>query len=68
MTSFDHLNFITNNIRGIQSIKKRLKLIEYFTSKIMTQGILFLQETHSSSDEKQNWRDNFGSNTFFSHG
>ena len=29
---------------------------------------MFLQETHSSSDDEQKWRDNFGGNTFFSHG
>ena len=67
MTSFDNLSFITNNVKGIQSMKKRLKLIEYFKSKITTHGILFLQETHSSSDDQQKWRDNFGGNTFFSH-
>ena len=49
-------------------MKKRLKLIEHFKSKIMTHGILFLQETHSSSDDEQKWRDNFGGNTVFSHG
>ena len=51
MTSFDNLSFITNNVKGIQSLKKRLKLIEYFKSKITTHGILFLQETQSSSDD-----------------
>ena len=67
MTSFDNLSFITNNVKRIKSIKKRLKLIEYFKSIITTNGILFLQETHSSSDDEQKWRDNFGGNTFFSH-
>ena len=68
MTSFDNLSFITNNVKRIQSIKKRLKLIGYFKSKITTHGILFLHETHSSSNDEQKWRDNFGGNTFFSHG
>ena len=67
MTSFNNFSFITNNVKRIQSIKKRLKLIEYFESKITTHGMLFLQETHSSSDDEQKWRDNFGGNTFFSH-
>ena len=67
MTSFDNLSFITNNVKGIQSMKKRLKLIEYFKSKIMKHRILFLQETHCNSDDEQKWRDNFGGNTFFSH-
>ena len=49
-------------------MKKRLKLTEYFNSKITTNGILFLQETHSGSDDEKKWRENFGDNTFFSHG
>ena len=65
MTFFDNLSFITNSVKGIQSLKKGLKLIEYFKSKITTHGILFLQETHSSSDEGQKCQDNFGGNTFF---
>ena len=52
MASFDNLSFITHTVKGIQSMKKKLKLIEYFKSKITTHGILFLQETHSSSDDK----------------
>ena len=62
------MSFITNNVKRIQSIKKRLKLIEYFKSKITTHGILFLQKTHPSRDDEQRWRNNFGRNTFFSHG
>ena len=34
----------------------------------MIYRILFLQETHSISDGKQNQRDNSGDNTLFSHG
>ena len=67
MTSFDNLSFITNNFKGVQSIKKRLKLIEYFKSKITTHGILFLRETYSSSEGEQKWQDDFGGNTFFAH-
>ena len=32
--SNNKLSFITNNVKGIQSLKKRLKLIQYFKSKI----------------------------------
>ena len=53
MTYFDNLSFITNNVKGIQCPKIRLKLIEYCKSKITTHRILFLQETHSSSDNEQ---------------
>ena len=58
MTSFDNLSFITNNVKGIQSLKKRLKVIEHLKSKTRTHGILFLQEIHPSSDDQQKCRDN----------
>ena len=54
-------------LKEFNVLKKRLKLIEYFKNKITTNGILFLQETHSSSDDQQKWRDNFGGNAFFSY-
>ena len=39
--------FVTNNVKGLQSSKKRLKLIEYLKNKLESNGVLFLQETHS---------------------
>ena len=47
------LSFITNNVKGLQSYKKILKLIQYFKEKIGLTGVLFLQETHSSSKSEQ---------------
>ena len=49
-------------------LKEILKLIEYFKIKITRDRILFLQETHSSSEDEQKWQDNFNGNIFFSHG
>ena len=46
-------SFITNNFKGMQSSKKRLKLMQYFKDKIGSTGVLFLQETHSDSKVKQ---------------
>ena len=43
MLSNNKLSFITNNVKGIQSLKKRLKLIQYFKSKIGSCGLLFKQ-------------------------
>ena len=43
------VSFITNNVKGMQSSKKRLKLMQYFKYKIGSTGVLFLQETHSDS-------------------
>ena len=53
------LSFITNNVKGIQSSKKRLKLIEYFQDKIGSTGVLFLQETHFNSKIEQKWIEDF---------
>ena len=62
------LSFITNNVKGIQSYKKRLKLIQYFKEKIGSTRVLFLQETHSSSKVEQKWSEDFKGHVFFSHG
>ena len=68
MLSNNKLSFITNNVRGIQSLKKRLKLIQYCKSKIRPCGLLFLQETHSNSKVEQKWKEDFHGKVFFSHG
>ena len=63
-----NLNFLSNNVNGLNSSKKRIKMFEYFREKIANNGILFLQETHSSHDTVINWRDDFKGELFFSHG
>ena len=60
------LSFISNNVKGIQWPKKRLKLIQYFKDKIRSTGVLFLQETHSDSKVKQKWKGDFKGQVFFS--
>ena len=62
------LSFITNNVKGIQPSKKRLKLIQYFKDKIGSTEVLFLQETHSNSKMEQKWKEDFKGQVFFSHG
>ena len=53
-----NFKFLSNNVKGLQSTKKRLKLFNFLKNKIGPTGILFLQETHSSV-EKENWIDDF---------
>ena len=53
------LSLITNNVKGIQSSKKRLKLMQYFKDKIGSTGLLFLQETHSDCKVEQKWKEDF---------
>ena len=62
------LNFLSNNVIGLKSSKKHLKMFEYFREKISNNGIIFLQETHSSEDTFNNWQNDFRGEAFFSHG
>ena len=50
------LSSIANNVKGIQSSKKRLKLIQYFKDKTVLTGVLFLQKTHSNGKIEQKMR------------
>ena len=59
MLSNNKLSFVTNNIKGIQSLKKKLKLIQYYQSKIEPCGLLFLQETHSKRKVEEKWKEDF---------
>ena len=60
-----NFNFITNNVKGLQLSKKRLKLFEYFRDKLSSNGILFLQETHSTINNELKWKDEFKGALFF---
>ena len=62
------LIFISKKVKGLQSSKKRLKLIQYFKDKIGSTGVLFLQETNSNSKIEQKWIEDFKGQVFFSHG
>ena len=65
----DCLNFwlFIKKRKGVQSLKKRLTLIQNFKSKIGPCGLLFLQETHSNSKVEQKWKEDFHDKDFFSH-
>ena len=47
-------NFISNNVKGILSSEKRLKIFEYLKNNIHYKGFALLQESHSlTQDEKK---------------
>ena len=64
----NQLIYLSNNVNGPLSSKKRIKIFEYFKDKVGNNGIVFLQETHSPEDTFNEWRDNFKGQIFFSHG
>ena len=43
----NYIQFISNNVKGLQSLEKRIKVFEYLKNCISNNGFLFLQETHS---------------------
>ena len=61
------LSSITNIVKGIPSYKKRLKLMQYFKEKLGSTGVLFIQETRSSSKVEQKWKEDFKGHAFFSY-
>ena len=60
-------NLISNNVKGLQSYKKRLKIFKYLKNKSGPNGILFLQETHSTKENEIRWIDDFNSQIHYSH-
>ena len=58
------MSFITNIVEGIQSFKKRLKLIQFFKNKTGSTGVLFLQQTHSHIGVEQIWKEDFKDQDF----
>ena len=62
----NQINMISNNVNGIQSSKQKLKMIQYL-KKVIPQGILFFQKTHSTESNEVSWTDEFNTILFFSH-
>ena len=62
------LNFISNNVKGLQNSMKHIKIFEYLKNKVTSDCFIFLQETHSNKDSEKTWSDEFKGQFFFSHG
>ena len=62
------INFITNNIKGTQNNSKQLSVVEYFRNKLGNKEILFLQQTHSTFNDENIWKNGFNEPVFYSHG
>ena len=68
MNNANCLTFLTNDIKGIQNNSKRLSVVEHFRNKLSNNGILFLQETHSTFNDENIWKNDFNVPVFYSHG
>ena len=61
-------NFISDNVKGIRSSEKRLKIFEYLKNNIHHNSFVFLQETQSLTQDKKKWKDDFKDPLFFLYG
>ena len=61
----DNINFLSNNVKGISSTNKRIKLFEYLKKYVAPNGFIFLQETHSSINDEKSGKMNLKENYFF---
>ena len=64
----DNINFLSDNVKGISSANKRIKLFECLKKYVAPNGFIFLQETLSSINDEKKWQDEFEGKLFFSHG
>ena len=54
-------------MQGLQAISKRIKIFQYQKNYVISNGFIFLQETHSSVKDEKIWNDEFKGQLFFSH-
>ena len=61
-------NHVTYNCKGLQQKDKRLKIFSYIKDKLKSNGLVFLQETHSSPLDVEKWTREWDGDLIFSHG
>ena len=61
-------NFISNNVGGIHSSEKRLKIFKYLKNNIHHKGFAFLRETGSLTEDEKKRKNDFKDPLFFLHG
>ena len=64
----DIINCISYNTKGLKSFSKQIKVFKYLKSQIFNNGIICLQETHSSENTRDKWKNDFKGELYFSHG
>ena len=68
MSNATNFNFISNNVKGIQDSKKRLKLFEYLQQNINFNDFILFQKSHYSLNDEKQWKYEFNGPLLFSHG
>ena len=53
----NYIQFISNTVKELQSLEKRIAFFEYLKNCISDSGFMFLQETHATVHDKKRWQD-----------
>ena len=61
----NNLSFISNNVKCIQAVSKRIKIFEYLKNYVTSNGFIFFQETHSPIKDEKVWSDEVKGQLFF---
>ena len=64
MDSFKCLSF---NVKGLQNKEKRIKFFNFSKDKGKN-GIVLLQETHSTKRDERKWKNEWGGDLYLNHG
>ena len=62
----DNLKIFWNNVKEMQKLENRIKMYGYLKNSISPNVFSFIQEIHSSADEKR-LCDKLNDNLYFSH-
>ena len=59
------ITFISNSVKGIQTLQQRMKLFEYLKSYVATKEFVFFRKHIHQLEMKRNGKMNSGASSFF---
>ena len=67
LTKITHINFISNNVKGIQNSLKTPKIFDFLKENMSKNGVLCLEETNVLSKKEIKWKVELKGAFFFSY-
>ena len=58
-------HFVSNNVKGIRFSERKLKIFEDLKNNRHHNGFVFLQETHSITEDEKKWKEDFKDPSLF---
>ena len=59
---------LSYNVKGLQNKVKRISIFNFCKDKIRNNGIVLLQESHSSRKDVKRWKSEWGADIYLNHG